>query len=337
MVIRVGLIGTGYAAGARAKSFQADERSRLVAVSGRDPHRIESFAQVYGVTAVNRWQALVSDEWIDVVVVATVSALHGEVVEAALTAGKHVVVEYPLSLDVAQAQRLVMLAAHQNVLLHVEHIELLGGLHRAMQAHLSQLGAVHYVNYRTLNPQNPAPRKWTYNKTLFGFAYVGALSRVQRMTNLFGAVRQVSCCTRYVGDAAGDDWFKGVLSSARLEFVNGVVAELAYGKGEGLWVRRREVEVQGSKGAMIFQGNQGRVVTAEGERAIAVEPRKGLFVKDTDAVLTYLMDRPTDGFADESPTDEVPLYVSAQESVYALKISDALRRASESGETVRVD
>ncbi|MFK8183723.1 MAG: Gfo/Idh/MocA family protein [Phormidesmis sp.] len=324
MVIRVGVIGTGYAAGARAKALNGDARSRLIAVAGRDLDRTEAFAQTHNVRAAKSWQALVADVQIEMVVVATVSALHGDMVEAALRAGKHVVVEYPLSLDVMQAERLMALAAQKNVLLHVEHIELLGGLHRAMSAHLHAVGLVRYVNYRTLNPQHPAPRKWTYNQALFGFPYCGALSRVQRMTTLFGAVGQVSCCTQYVSDAAEGNWFKGVVSSARLEFVSGVVAALTYGKGEGLWVRRREVEVQGSDGAMTFQGNQGRLITVQGEQAIAVEPRKGLFVKDTDAVMSYL-------------TDGVPLYVNVRDSVYALKVSDALRRASESGQTVKVD
>ena len=330
MVIRIGIVGTGYAARARAKAIEDDGRSRLVAVASQDFRRAEQFAhahdhlqdQVCEVRAVETWRSLVLDDALDLVIVATVSSLHGDIVEAALEAGKHVVVEYPLSLDVEQAARLVALAAQKEVLLHVEHIELLGGLHRAMQAGIAKIGEVKYINYRTLNPQNPAPRKWTYNKALFGFAYFGALSRVQRLVNVLGDVSQVSCCTRYVGEGE-DGWFRGVLSSARLAFVSGAVAEVTYGKGEGLWLKRREIEAQGSLGAVSFVGNDGKLVTADGERAIAVEPRKGLFKKDMDAVLSYL-------------TEHKPLYVSAAESLYALSVADALRRASERQELVNV-
>jgi len=302
------------------QALSVDERSCPTDVAGRDFQRATEFAQAHGLKAVKDWRSLVSSSAIDLVVVATVSALHGEIVAAALRAGKHVVVEYPLSFDVMQARRLVALAAEKGVLLHVEHIELLGGLHRAVKAGLAEIGEVRYVSYRTLNPQNPAPRKWTYHKALFGFAYMGALSRVERMVDLFGAVDRVSCCTRYVGEEEAG-WFSGVLSSARLAFVNGVVAELTYGKGEGLWMKRRDVEVQGRLGAIAFTGNQGTLVTAEGSRAIAVEPRKGLFVKDTDAVLSYL-------------TEGTPLYISATQSVYALSVADALRSASERHEVI---
>jgi len=320
-VIRVGLVGTGYAAKVRAQALVADERSHLVSVAGRDLARTEDFAKTHGLQPLPSWQALLGDSTITMVVVATVSALHGDVVEAALLAGKHVVVEYPLSLDIAQAHRLAALAEQRELLLHVEHIELLGGLHVAMRSHLPMIGEVNYVNYRTINPQNPAPLKWTYQSELFGFPFCGALSRVHRLTDLFGRVARVDCCSQKASRDDNPAYFSRLLSSGRLLFESGVVAEVTYGKGEGLWRRCRDVEVQGRLGAISFTGNKGELITADGVRAISVAPRKGLFIKDTESVLDYLI-------------EGTPLYVSVAQSVYALKVGDALRRASQSGQTV---
>ncbi|KPQ33255.1 MAG: biliverdin reductase BvdR [Phormidesmis priestleyi Ana] len=320
MSIRVGLVGTGYAARVRAQALTADERSHLVVVSGHQ--NTASFATAHSLEVAETWQQLIANEAIDLVIVATVSSLHGEIVEAALQADKHVVVEYPLSLDLAQARRLVALAAERKRLLHVEHIELLGGLHLAMKAHLPKVGLPSYVSYRTLNPQHPAPKKWTYCPALFGPPFYGALSRVHRLTNLFGRVVRVECCTQTVEDAQHLGYFKSILSSARLQFEqNGLVAELTYGKGEAIWIRRRDIEVQGSLGGLSFVGNEGLLTTAEGTWPIAVAPRKGLFVKDTACVLDYL-------------TMGKPLYVSAEESVYALSVADALWRSAQQGEAV---
>ncbi|EDX84001.1 Oxidoreductase family, NAD-binding Rossmann fold protein [Synechococcus sp. PCC 7335] len=326
-VIRVGLVGTGYAASARAKAFLADERSHLVGVSGsgvseNSTERTAQFANQYGMQAIAYWQQLIADESIDLVVVCTISSLHGEVVKAALEADKHVVVEYPLSFDVQQAEQLVKLAAQKQLLLHVEHIELLGGLHLAMRSNLSKVGKPSYVGYRTINPQTPAPKKWTYQKALFGFPFCGALSRVHRLTNLFGRVNQVNCQTRIVEDAE-DIYFRQMLSSGRLQFESGLIAELVYGKGEGLMVYHREIEVQGEQGKLFFDRNEGMLMTAQGTSVIAIEPRRGLFVKDTQGILDNL-------------TEGTPLYVSAAESVYALRVGDALRRASDTGESVVV-
>ena len=319
MTIKVGIVGTGYAARSRAEALTDDQRSQPLLVAGYC--HTEEFARRYGLQAVKSWQQLVVDPRIDLVAVANVSSQHGEVVEAALQAGKQVVVEYPLSLDVTQAERLVRLAADRGLLLHVEHIELIGGLHRTMREYLPHVGVPTYVHYRTLNPQHPAPLKWTYRQDLFGFPFCGALSRVHRLTNLFGQVEQADCHTQIVCHEPPCDYFKGILSSARLRFKSGLIAELTYGKGENLWVRRREIEVQGNAGALVFVGNEGTMTTAEGVKAITVAPRRGLFIQDTRMVLDYL-------------TDCAPLYVSAAESVYALRVADALRRASQSGMTV---
>ncbi len=321
MRVRAGLVGTGYAANVRAAALKADERSQLLSVSSQSAERVATFAERYGVEPAESWLDVVADERLDLVVVTTVSALHGEIVETALKAGKHVVVEYPLSLDLAQAKRLLTLASEKGLLLHVEHIELLGGLHKAMRSHLPSIGVASYVNYRTLNPQHPAPLKWTYRQALFGFPFCGALSRVHRLTNLFGRVKTVDCCTRSVQNVLDSSFYSSVLSSGRLQFESGMIAELTYGKGEGLWTARRDIEIQGNLGSLAFTGNEGLLTTANGAQRIEVAPRKGLFVKDTEEVLAYLYEGSS-------------LYVSAAESVYALEVGDALRRASESGQTV---
>ncbi len=321
MSIRFGIVGTGYAAKVRVGALAEEARSEPLLVSGYK--NTIAFADAHGLKAIDRWQDLVCDSSIDAVVVANVSALHGAVSEAALSAGKHVVVEYPLSLDIAQAQKLVELAAERELLLHVEHIELLGGLHVAMREYMPRIGVPGYVSYRTLNPQHPAPVKWTYRQDLFGFPFCGALSRVHRLTNLFGRVEAATCCTQVARSETDKAYFKSILSSGRLQFESGVIAELTYGKGENLWGYCREIEAQGRKGALSFSGNKGVLTTIAGEEAIAVAPRRGLFVQDTKQVLDYL-------------TEGVPLYVSAEESLYALKVGDALRRASISGETVRM-
>ncbi|MEL7142859.1 MAG: Gfo/Idh/MocA family oxidoreductase [Cyanobacteria bacterium J06573_11] len=323
MGVRVGLIGTGYAAKVRAESFLENAQSDVVRVAGRDFARAEAFAMGYDLTVADSWRALVRAADVDVVVISTVSGLHGEMAEAALNAGKHVVVEYPLSLDVVQADRLVMMAEEKGLMLHVEHIELLGGLHLAMRSHLPSIGTPLYINYRTLNPQHPAPKKWTYHQALSGFPFCNALSRVNRLTNLFGEVSAVDCCLRMRLDEQDDNYFRSILSSGRLQFANGAVAELTYGKGEDLWAYRREVEIQGSMGAIAFNRNEGILTTAKGEQKIAVAPRKGLFAQDTQNVLAHLI-------------EGEPLYVTASESLYALKVGDAMRRASESGQTVRL-
>jgi biliverdin reductase len=320
VVFNVGLVGTGYAAKLRAQSLQSDDRSQLVTVAGHNPDTTQTFAQTYDAEVSPSWEELVTRSDLDLVVVANVNRDHGAVVRAALEAGKHVVVEYPLSLDVAEAEELVQLAALQQKLLHVEQVELLSGIHQTAKTALPQIGQPFYVRYSSLNSQHPAPQKWTYSHELFGFPLVGAVSRLHRLVDLFGAVATVSCRARFWGSAAPDR-YTSCLCTAHLQFVSGLVADVIYGKGEAIWQFSRSLEIHGQQGGIFIAGEQGSLVQAEQTQLLTVGSRRGLFARDTAMVLDHL----------EQGT---PLYGSIAARLHALQVGDAARRSAETGQVI---
>lgn len=318
-IVRVGLVGTGYAAKLRAEALLQDQRSDLVAVAGKTLDRTQAFARNYQTEAIAAWQDLVDRSDIDLVVISTVNSEHGAIAQAALSTGKHVVVEYPLSVDFTEAKELVALAKAKQKLLHVEHIEILGGLHQALKQNLEQVGYVFYVRYSTINPKNPAPRKWTYNSDTFGFPLIGALSRLHRLTDLFGEVFSVNCHQRYWQTEA--DYYQTCFCMTQMCFKSGLLAQVIYGKGESLWQHERKFEVHGEKGGLIFDGDTGVFIQTGESTPIEVGTRRGLFAKDTTMVLDHLF-------------DGKPLYITPEESLYTLKVADAVKRAAETGLTI---
>jgi biliverdin reductase len=316
--IGAGLVGTGFAAKLRAEALQADSRSRLVAVSGHSPDKTKNFAQTFEALAVDGWQELVEHPDVDLVFICTINRDHGAIARTALNAGKHVVVEYPLSLDPNDAESLIALAQAKGKLLHVEHIELLGGLHQALRQSLPKIGNAFYARYVTITPQRPAPQRWTYHPEQFGFPLSGALSRIQRFTDLFGEVASVSCQSRF-WDAA--EYYTACLCTAQLRFTNGLIAEVTYGKGEVFWHGLRDFEVHGDQGTLVFEGDEGTLIRTEEKTPIEVGGRRGLFVKDTVMVLDYLV-------------QGKPLYTSVAASVYALKVADAARQSAATGKAI---
>ena len=323
--LQVGLIGTGYAAKLRSQALQTEPRATLVAVAGHTLETTQAFSQTYGAEPIASWQKLVQQPSLDLVMIATVNRDHGAIVRAALEAGKHVIVEYPLALDVAEAVELIALSKSQDKLLHVEHIELLGNMHQALKASLPAVGKPFYARYATIKPEQPAPQRWTYHPELFGFPLIGALSRLHRLVDLFGNVATVSCQTQY-GDRneASDPHYTSCYCAAQLRFESGLLAEVVYAKGEAVWQAERKMEVHGDKGALIFDGNQGMLVQADGSQSIALGSRQGLFAKDTAMVLDYLM-------------DGVPLYVTPEASLSTLTVAEAARRSAETGQTITLE
>jgi biliverdin reductase len=306
-VIQVGLIGAGFAATRRAEALQEDRRARLVAVAGHRPETTSAFAEKFGLTPYWDWRELVQAPALDLVIICGINRDHGDMAQAALEADKHVVVEYPLCLDYAQGEALLALASRRRKLLHVEHIELLGGLHQAIRRYLPEIGAVAYARYATVQPQTPAPERWTYHPEEFGFPLIAALSRLHRLTDLFGAVADVNCQNR-IWPRAQSPYYRGCLCQAQLAFQNGVMAEVLYGKGEVFAWGERRFFIQGEGGTLIFDGEEGVLLRGEEKRSLEVGSKRGLFLKDTQAVLDHLI-------------NGAPLYVELSASLYALKVA----------------
>ncbi|MDX2230253.1 MAG: Gfo/Idh/MocA family oxidoreductase [Leptolyngbyaceae cyanobacterium bins.349] len=323
-LMQVGLIGTGYAAKLRAETLQTESRASLVAIAGHNLERTQAFSQPYGAVAYASWQELVALPNLDLVIVSTLNQAHGAIVRAALMAGKHVIVEYPLCLEVAEAMDLLALATAQNKLLHVEHIELLGGVHQALKASLPHIGKVFHARYATLKPERPAPQRWSYHSQQFGFPLMGALSRLHRLVDLFGPVATVTCKAQFWEDQDGHTqptqdlpqaYYTTCLCTAHLHFHSGVMAEVTYGKGEALWQAVRVFEVQGAHGALVFEGETGTWIQAAGRQPLEVGGRRGLFAKDTAMVLDHLL-------------TGAPLYITPAASVYTLQVAEAAKRSA---------
>jgi biliverdin reductase len=321
--LKVGIVGTGYAAKKRAEALISDQRTELLVVTGNTPEKLQEFCQTYQLEAIDSWTRLVDLSELDLIFVCTINRDSGAIAKAAILAGKHVVVEYPLALEAKEAAEIIELAITNQKLLHVEHMEIIGGLHQAIKQHLPQIGQVFYARYATISSQQPVKRSWKYHREMFGFPLAAALSRIHRLTDLFGSVDTVACQNRDwdVGDSG---YFTACLCNAQLNFNNGVIAEVTYGKGDVFWHSQRTLEIYGDRGTMVFKGEKGILIQAENETEIPVTPRRGLFAQDTAMVLDYLF-------------NQQPLYVTPQASLYALQVANAAYKSASLGQTIPIN
>ncbi|MGF1591017.1 MAG: Gfo/Idh/MocA family protein [Pleurocapsa sp.] len=320
--LKVGIVGTGYAAQKRAEAIKSDQRTELLVVTGNTAEKLSKFCQNYAVEAVDSWNSLVNLPELDLIFVCTINQSCEAIAKAAILAGKHVVVEYPLALEAKVAAEIIELAIQKQKLLHIEHIEIIGGLHQAIKKYLPQIGKVFYARYATISSQHPVEQSWKYHRTMFGFPLAAALSRIHRLTDLFGKVESVSCCNRY-WNLADSDYFTACFCDAQLNFDNGVKADVVYGKGDIFWESDRTLEIYGEQGKILFKGEKGTLILEQGEQEIPVAPRRGLFAQDTTMVLDYLY-------------EQQPLYIQPQASLYALRVANAARESSLTKKVVEV-
>src|SRR5438105_5904346 len=109
--LRIGLIGAGGNMRARhIPGLRALADVELVAVCNRRPTSTRAAAREHGIPRTfERWQDLAADPDIDAIVIGTWPYLHCPITLAALESGKRVLTEARMSLNAAEAHR--MLAA----------------------------------------------------------------------------------------------------------------------------------------------------------------------------------------------------------------------------------
>jgi UDP-2-acetamido-3-amino-2,3-dideoxy-glucuronate N-acetyltransferase len=142
----VGVIGLGQWGRNLIRNMAALGAAR--AMCDPDPStRATLAAQYREVPALAEPEAIFADPAIEAVMIATPAVTHGALVRAALAAGKHVFVEKPMCLDIAEAEELANLAVRANRLLMVGHLLLYHPAFTSLQASIAagQLGRLRYI------------------------------------------------------------------------------------------------------------------------------------------------------------------------------------------------
>jgi scyllo-inositol 2-dehydrogenase (NADP+) len=118
--LRVGIIGYGRIGHEHAGWLAAANGVRAVATADATPER-RAIAQHAGLFTFETTESLLADPSIDAVLVSTPTAFHFEHATAALSAGKHVMIEKPMAMNLPEAKKLVEQAEAARLVLSVFH------------------------------------------------------------------------------------------------------------------------------------------------------------------------------------------------------------------------
>jgi myo-inositol 2-dehydrogenase / D-chiro-inositol 1-dehydrogenase len=106
--VRVGLIGSGFISKIHAEAFQCCAAAELYAVASPTPGNAESFARQFGIPRhVQTYQQVLQMDEVDVIVIGAPNRLHASITIEAAAAGKHVVCEKPLCMNLAEADAMI--------------------------------------------------------------------------------------------------------------------------------------------------------------------------------------------------------------------------------------
>ncbi|QZZ20627.1 Gfo/Idh/MocA family oxidoreductase [Leptothermofonsia sichuanensis E412] len=263
--IGVAIVGTGFGQKVHIPAFQAHHRTRIVAVYHRDRAKAAAIAQAHNIPhACQTVEEIVSLPAVEGVSISTPPFLHYEMAKTVLEAGKHLLLEKPVTLNAREARDLLDLANTRGVITTVnfEFRCIPTWLRLAELLAEGYAGKPRLVKVDWLVPSRAdASRPWNwYARKDQGGGALGAIGShaFDYIAWLFGPVKQL-CARLHVSVPERPDPQSGQLKPVDADDVCMILLELADGtpcqmalsaatyQGRGHWV-----EVYGDRGTLVL-------------------------------------------------------------------------------------
>ncbi len=119
--VRLASVGLGWWGGVLADGVEAGDEAEIVSCFTRTQGTRDAFAEARGCRQAATFDDLLADDSVEGLLLATPHVSHADLIESAAEAGKHVFVEKPFTLNVADGKRAIAAAEKAGVALQVGH------------------------------------------------------------------------------------------------------------------------------------------------------------------------------------------------------------------------
>ena len=245
--LKVAVIGAGGIGRNHCGQYQGHKGAQLLAVCDMDKERADAAAKQFGVKAYYSVDALLNNEDLDAVSVATAGVENGshhyEPTIQCLKAGKHVLCEKPISNDIEQAREMVKTAEAENVMLgiNLNHRFTPAAARLKQMQNDGELGDLLLLNMTLWinNPNESSP--WFHIRALHAHS-------IDVMRFFGGDVARVQCFMHASGE-------RKCLSnlSLNLQFTSGALGHLTGSYDASMHHPIERCEVVGTKGRGVIE------------------------------------------------------------------------------------
>lgn len=140
-----GIAGTGTVAHEFATALTS-EGYKIYAVSSRTLNKAKAFGEKYDIAACfGSYEAMLSDEKVDIIYIATPHPFHFEMIKQALNAGKHVLCEKAITMTAKELETVMTLAKEKNKVLAEGTTIFYMPLYHELQKHRAQFGTLKMI------------------------------------------------------------------------------------------------------------------------------------------------------------------------------------------------
>lgn len=268
--IGFGIVGGGMIGAVQAAAIEQINGAQLLAVCGRDEKRTAEFAAKFGIAGYTDYDKFLQHPGLQIVNICTPSGTHAELGVRAAEAGKHVLVEKPIEINLERADALIAACDKADVKLGVIfQSRFLPAVQRIKQAidegRLGKLmlGDALVKWYRA--PEYYAPGSWRGTLKMDGG---GAL--------INQAIHTIDLLCWMMGPAESAFAMKAALRYPHIEAEDTLVGTVKFHNGALGVVQaatsakpgfKRRLEISGERGSIILDGDAISVWAIDGEDA----------------------------------------------------------------------
>lgn len=153
-MMNVGVIGVGYWGPNIVRNFTANAETNVVACADLSQDRLKFIQARYpAVDVTTDYLEIVNNSKIDIIAICTPVFTHYQLAKAALLAGKHVLIEKPMTSTSAEAEELINLAEQKRLQIMVDHTFLFTGAVNKIKELVTSgdLGELYYFDSTRVN------------------------------------------------------------------------------------------------------------------------------------------------------------------------------------------
>lgn len=152
--MKLGIVGAGNWGMNLIRNFCKILTVENVIICDTDKKRISKVDFEYpGIKTTESLDTILNDDKINAVVVASPAETHYDIAKKALTSGKHVFVEKPITLNVKEAEKLIEISESKHLTLMVDHILIYHPVVKKLKELIDEgtLGEIYYIYSQRVN------------------------------------------------------------------------------------------------------------------------------------------------------------------------------------------
>jgi len=247
--VRVGVVGVGHIGSNHARLYAEVPSANFTGVYDVDVARGNAVGKKFGATSARSLDEFIG--MVDAASVATPTNTHYEIARSLLAHGKHALVEKPITDNTTHAAELTKLAARNDLILQVGHVERFNPVLSALERHLT--------HPRFIEAHRLAP--YPGRSTDIGVVLDLMIHDLEVILHFVGSPVQGIDAVGVPVLSHGED-----IANARLRFENGCVANVTSSRISPERMRKIRVFQEDAYLSLDYQNQSGEIYRSVGGR-----------------------------------------------------------------------